>query len=317
MPPLGWVACVVAGSWAAAGLYYPCLVPSRRARLGAVAALSPVLLALPLLVPDALAGARLVRFVLAVQAAAFISRMLDLDRGYALHGRPPLPAFAAFMLLPYHFVLRTVGDEQGRGRRGEALRLVRGLVEIALGLLLARGAFALALGETSFWLDHCVKLLAAYPVLDGACIALVSLMRVLGGRARDIYRDPIAARTPADFWRRYNRVYGEFLKEDVYRPLAARLHPAAAGLLTFLASGIMHEYVFGVAIGRVQGYQLAFFLLQGVGAVATMGWRPRGARAIVGVGLTLAFNLGTLVFFCASFDHVLRGAWYAGGGLLP
>jgi hypothetical protein len=45
--------------------------------------------------------------------------------------------------------------------------------------------------------------------------------------------------------------------------------------VTFAVSAVVHEYVFGVSLGRVQGYQTLFFLLQGLGVAATVRLQRR------------------------------------------
>jgi hypothetical protein len=62
----------------------------------------------------------------------------------------------------------------------------------------------------------------------------------------------------------------------------------------------MHEYIFGIAIGRVQGYQTAFFLLQGIAVAATARVKVRGWRAVPWTAGTLGFNLVSSVLFFAS-----------------
>jgi hypothetical protein len=75
----------------------------------------------------------------------------------------------------------------------------------------------------------------------------------------------------------------------------------------FILSGVVHEYVFAIAIGRVTGYQLTFFFLQGVAVAATLGVKPRGrVRVATWRCGTIAFNLATSFFFFLSFDAVVK-----------
>jgi hypothetical protein len=78
-----------------------------------------------------------------------------------------------------------------------------------------------------------------------------------------------------------------------------------AALATFLVSAIIHEYVFDIAVGRVQGYQTAFFVIQGIAAAATLRVKPAGWAALPWVAGTFAFNLVTSVLFFASVGEVL------------
>jgi hypothetical protein len=117
--------------------------------------------------------------------------------------------------------------------------------------------------------------------------------------------NPFAARTPADFWVRYNRPAGQFLHEDVFKPLGGLRSPGRATLGTFAVSAVLNEYIFWIAVGRVQGYQTAFFMIQGLVVAATRKVRPRGLRAVTWSTGTLAFNLASSVLFFASLDEVL------------
>jgi D-alanyl-lipoteichoic acid acyltransferase DltB (MBOAT superfamily) len=117
--------------------------------------------------------------------------------------------------------------------------------------------------------------------------------------------NPFAARTPADFWVRYNRPAGQFFYEDVFKPLGGLKSPVRATLGTFAVSAVLHEYIFWIAVGRVQGYQMAFFMIQGLVVAATRKIRPRGLRAVAWGTGTLMFNLALSVLFFASIDEVL------------
>jgi D-alanyl-lipoteichoic acid acyltransferase DltB (MBOAT superfamily) len=129
---------------------------------------------------------------------------------------------------------------------------------------------------------------------------------------------PLLAPTPADFWRRYNRPAQQFFHEDIFKPCGGRRAPIRATLATFAFSALAHEYVFGVILGRVQGYQTVFFLVQGLGVLVTMAWNPKGWRRWVACALTNVFNVTTSVFFFASVNGIAPfysqplPAWLAG-----
>ena len=69
--------------------------------------------------------------------------------------------------------------------------------------------------------------------------------------------------------------------------------------------------MFGVAIGRVQGYQTLFSLLQGCAVAATARVKPKGWTVPLWISATLAFNLVSSVLFFASFHSVV--GFYARG----
>jgi hypothetical protein len=297
------------------------LRPDPRTRLAAVFLCGLPLLSLPLLVPLGAPGSALVRWLVAVHCGVAAVKLWDLHRGFAEHGRPRLLAYLAFAAIttPFHLVFRRVWSEPGPGRRRNARRLARGALEIAAGVLALGAAFRADLGRFGFAADHTAKCLATYPVLDGICVFLAALFRLLGLPARDVNRDPILARTPAEWWRRYNRPVSQYFYEDVWMPAGGARAPARATLLCFLVSGLFHEYIFAVATVRITGYQVAFFALHGVAVVATARLRPRGWKAVAGALASNAFLVATLVFFAASVALLLRDlvTIYPHGGALP
>src|SRR5262249_20958394 len=97
----------------------------------------------------------------------------------------------------------------------------------------------------------------------------------------------------------------------VFKPSGGKRAPIRATMLAFFISGVVHEYLFDIGLGRIHGFQMAFFLLQGVAVAATVRIKPIGWRIVPWVVGTLAFNLTTGVLFFASVDSVLP--FYARG----
>jgi hypothetical protein len=62
-----------------------------------------------------------------------------------------------------------------------------------------------------------------------------------GGVARDYMDNPFVARTPADFWRRYNRPMQQFFWEDIFKPVGGLRAPVRATLWVFAVSAVIHE----------------------------------------------------------------------------
>jgi D-alanyl-lipoteichoic acid acyltransferase DltB (MBOAT superfamily) len=131
-----------------------------------------------------------------------------------------------------------------------------------------------------------------------------ALWRLCGGRTREFMEAPLLASTPAEFWRRYNRPAQQFLYEDVFKRVGGFRSPVPATVVTFAVSALIHEYVFAASLGRVQGYQTVFFLLQGLGVAATIRMRPQGWRVWLWIATTWIFNLATSLFFFASVNEV-------------
>ena len=284
---------------------YPVLGWSSRPRLTALLGLGAVVLSLPRLVPDGHPGAASIRFLVAVSCGVTVVKMFDLHIGHSRHGRPPLSEFVRFYsgFNPFDYSYRRWGREPDPGTTANRIRLGRGLVELVVGIIAVRWAFGADLGRHGFLLDHTVKWLCLYPALEGGVMTLTATARLAGRPARDIYRTPILARTPADFWRRYNRPVTVYLEENVLRFFRRR--PFTGIALAFFASGVLHEYLVAITIGRIEGYQMAFFSLQGIGVLLTARYKPRGAARWFAVAATLTFNALTLVLFSASAEPIL------------
>lgn len=156
-----------------------------------------------------------------------------------------------------------------------------------------------------FWVEHLMKaaVLGITVPLSTNCLAVV--WRLCGAHALDPMMAPWLARTPLDTWRRWNRPTQQFLHEHLFLPAGGAKRPVCAILWTFFVSGLIHEYVFAIATGRPQGWQLLFFSLQGVAAAITIRVRPRGGWIVPAVAATLAFNLATLAIFGISVQQVV------------
>lgn len=77
-------------------------------------------------------------------------------------------------------------------------------------------------------------------------------------------------------------------------------------LVVFLVNGLLHEYLATVILGRVQGYQLAFFSIQGIAVALTFRSRPRGLVRVGTCFATLLLDVVTTTLFFASVDAIFR-----------
>jgi hypothetical protein len=242
-----------------------------------------------------------------------VVKLYDLHFDSRRGSRPSMVPFASFLGNPFSLVRRRLADEAR-----PALRLGRGVLGVSAGIAVLISLFRLDWEGYPFLLEHTSKVAAFYVAVISGLDAAAALWRLAGGVARDYMDNPFVARTPADFWRRYNRPMHQFFWEDVFKPVGGLRAPVRATLLVFAVSAVMHEYIFGMAIGRVQGYQTACFLLQGVAVAATARVKARGWRAVPWTAGTLGFNFVSSVLFFASVDGLVsfysRGlpAWLGG-----
>jgi MBOAT membrane-bound O-acyltransferase family protein len=299
VPPL-WTA--IAAASVAAILFFPALGLSRPWRLGALVTLLAFILLTPLIVPtDRPFG----RCLAGVFALALLGKLVDLHIGANVGHRPAFLTFLLFLPNPASLVLRKLDDEPRPPWKSDLTRLILATPLTLAAAVLFAWTFFVDWSRVPFAVEHCVKVTAFFLALAPVAAAGVSAIRLLGGKARDGLDNPFASRTPADFWKRYNRPAQQFFYEDVFKSLGGRRTLFRAMFLTFAVSGILHEYLFDIAVCRVQGYQTAFFLLQGCAVALTIKVRPKGWSAIGWIVGTFAFNLATGVLFFASINEVL------------
>lgn len=84
--------------------------------------------------------------------------------------------------------------------------------------------------------------------------------------ARPIMSKPILSKNLSEFWgKRWNLGFRQLAYDLIFRPLHKRIGVAAASLLVFLASGLIHDLVISLAARGGYGLPTAYFVLQGLG----------------------------------------------------
>jgi hypothetical protein len=282
---------------------YPLSAWERPARRVGVTVVLVLLALVPLLLPP---DERLLRALLAIVVIFAAAKVFDV--ALQRQPRPSFRVYATFILNPFAAVLRRLEAEPTFTTRQNLTRLV-----VGLGCGVAGGAAMFFVHGHRASLPNLVvvqtlELLAFYLGLEGLLVAAATVLRLLGFKVRDVLERPALAVTPADFWRRYNRVIGQFLHEDVFLRVGGFRAPLRATLVTFFISALAHEYLFGIALGRVEGWQTLFFMSQGVAVAATVRLQPKGPWVVVSTALTLAFNVATSFLFYASVDGVV--SWW-------
>jgi hypothetical protein len=283
-------------------LYWGALGLGRGRRLLVLVVVCLAILLTPLLMSPDRSIARVLASICAVALCAkAYDAHVGLDRGF----RPNFWSYVVYLPNPATLVLRKLDREPRPSRSENLARLAQQGLGFLAGAMTFVGAFQVDWRRWPFMVEHCAKVVAFFLMLVPGTLAATAFWKLVGGRARELMDRPFAARTPADFWKRYNRPAQQFFYEDVFKPLGGRRLPVRATLATFLISGIIHEYVFDIVVDRVQGYQMAFFLIQGIAVAATIRVKPTGTAVIPWVAGTFAFNLATSVVFFASVGEVL------------
>lgn len=296
--PLLAAALAVITAFLGAAAFFPALRLRRRARRAVLALLAlPILLA-PLWIP---AGEPVTRAAAAIFACLMLFKAYDVHTG-AEHGcRPDLRTYLWWLSNFLSLVLRKVHLEPRPTGRQNALRLAGAGAVIGVsygGVLVLR---QVDWQVHPFALEHTLKAVVLFAAFTAAFSFTIHLARLAGVQTRDFTSALWLARTPAEFWNRYNRNISQFLLEDVYKPARRVRSPLLAVVIAFAISAIGHEYIFSIAIGRIQGYQTVFFLLQGAVVAATASWKPTGWWAVPATAATVIFLLASSVLFFASF----------------
>jgi hypothetical protein len=241
------------------------------------------------------------RFLASLFAITLLVKLYDLHREAPLD--LGLGSYLAYLPNGFWLVLRREPsrppmplDLRRLGRRAPAA-----LASVLLCVILYRVDWS----TVWFPLEHVLKVSAVASAVVLLTNAAAAAYRLTGGVALDFMNHPLVAPTPAAFWRRWNVPAQQFLNEYTFQPAGGPRRPVRATLVTFAVSGLVHEYVFGIAAGRVQGWQLVFFMLQGVAVVATLRIRPRGRSTLLWVAGTWGFNLASSALFFLSVNQVL------------
>jgi hypothetical protein len=295
--------CAVTMAIVSAVAFLPALAFGTRRRLAAFLVLGTAVSLSPLLVPlDATAA----RTLCTGFAVVLLFKMWDLHVGAMRGQQTSLGDGLAFYVNVFFLVSRKHGLERQPTRARNARDLSLGLLGVVTTCTVSWWLLGSDWTGVPFPVEHGLKAPVFFLFAVAFFQTCVAFTRLIGGYVVTFSDMPLVARTPAEFWRRYNRLVGQFLYEDVFKLRQGGRHAVLATLGAFLVSGLIHEYLFSMVIGRVQGYQMVFFLLQGCAVALTLGVKPIGGRAIAWRLGTLAFNLASSVFFFASAQSVFQ-----------
>jgi MBOAT, membrane-bound O-acyltransferase family len=255
----------------------------------------------PWLIPEA---SRMLRFLASVSATMLALKVIDVSLDLGKRRVLTWQEYADFLSNPFTLVRRSLASERRPSPKENFRRLLRGSIGCTVALAVLFCLFETDWSNLPFLLEHAGKVTALMLAIDSGLTAAAAIWRIGGGTARDFMDRPFVARTPADFWRRYNRNVQQFFWQDVFGGGRGRRAPIRAMLLVFGLSALLHELVFFAAVGRMQGYQMVFFAVQGLAAASTARVKVRGIFAVPWVAWTMAFNLLTSVIFFASIHNV-------------
>lgn len=169
---------------------------------------------------------------------------------------------------------------------------VASLSELGFALLKFFGgllAFAVAVHHVDrwpMWQAGWMGMLGVIFTLHFGLLHLVSWgWRRAGVQAPPIMRAPILADSLGDFWGgRWNAAFADIARRFLFKPTVRTLGVLVAGILVFLASGVVHEIAISLPARGGWGGPTLYFLLQGAGIAVEKS--VAGRRLGLGTGFT-------------------------------
>ena len=120
------------------------------------------------------------------------------------------------------------------------------------------------------WVRGWIGLLGLIFLLHFGSFHLIALFwQAMGIEAEPIMAKPVLSKSLSEFWgKRWNLGFRQLAHEFVFRPLYKCVGIGAAGLLVFVASGLIHDLVISVPARGGYGLPTAYFVIQGLGVAA-------------------------------------------------
>jgi hypothetical protein len=187
------------------------------------------------------------------------------------------------------------------------------ITKTALGAVLLWGV-ARRIPARSELLAGWVGMLGIILILHFGIFHLLSLLwRSAGVEARPIMQAPLSATSLSDFWgRRWNLGFRQLTHRLIFQPVRTRSGVLGATLLSFFASGVIHDLVISLPARGGYGLPTCYFVLQGFGVLFE--------RSLPGKRLGLSSGTRGWLFavFCAGAPAcLLFHAWFVRGVILP
>lgn len=151
-------------------------------------------------------------------------------------------------------------------RRGGAALVAKGIRALVVGAALFGAARWVALSPLPA--KYVIVTILGLPALSlmlhfGLFEIVAGVYRACGFGVGELFQSPLRSRSLSEFWsRRWNLGFSEMISMLVHRPLRSAT-PRTALVVSFLASGLLHELAISVPVRAGYGLPTAYFLLQG------------------------------------------------------
>jgi D-alanyl-lipoteichoic acid acyltransferase DltB (MBOAT superfamily) len=159
-----------------------------------------------------------------------------------------------------------------------------------------------------------VGMLGLILLLHFGTFQIISLLwESFGVNAKPIMSAPLRSTSLGEFWgRRWNLGFRQLSHELIFRPLHRAIGAGAAGLLVFVASGLLHDLVISLPARGGYGLPTLYFLLQGTGV--TIEHSQYGKR--LGLGRGVRGQIFMLLFLVAPVFWLFH-PWFVMRVILP
>ncbi len=157
-------------------------------------------------------------------------------------------------------------NPERRPVRPSVLEWIWAAAKTALGVVLLWG-LARRIPETEELVRGWIGLFGLIFLLHFGSFHLIALFwQAVGISSEPIMSKPILSKSLSEFWgKRWNLGFRQLAHDLIFRPLHRRIGVAAAGMLVFVASGLIHDLVISLPARGGYGLPTAYFVLQGLG----------------------------------------------------
>jgi D-alanyl-lipoteichoic acid acyltransferase DltB (MBOAT superfamily) len=139
----------------------------------------------------------------------------------------------------------------------------------------------LAWWKVSPVVDYITLGLEYYLLLMFVTTMLIAVYRLLGYEVAEFFNRPSYSLSPREFWGRWNLPMQEWLAYNVFNQVAGRRRLYTGVLLTFIVSGLIHEYAVSLASCTINGFLLTYFMIQSFACLLSIHLRRRPPRFLV------------------------------------
>lgn len=141
-------------------------------------------------------------------------------------------------------------------------RLIAGLILV----LLVRQIATLPFNQTLIHIAVSIVLLIGYSLMlhFGLLSISAGMWQLSGANTYFLFKAPAKATSLTEFWsKRWNIAFSEMTSIAIFRPLRNKIGGAAALMLAFIFSGLLHELALSIPVNHGYGLPMLYFIIQG------------------------------------------------------